>query len=300
MAVTPVQASRWHLWRKQAPHYLFILPHLIFFLVFLAWPVIYGFWISFHHWEVLDPEKPFVGLENYQYLFADELFFTTVWNTVRFTVITVVMEVILGLLAALLVNQQFFGRLAVRVILFAPRVLSVATMAVIWQWLLNKDWGFINYFLSLLGLDPINWLGDPVLVIPSISGSTLWWVVGAPMIIYLAGLQGIPEHLYEAAKIDGANGWQLFRSITLPLLAPTTLFVVVTSFIGHMQVFGQIYAMTLGGPYYSSMSVVQYLYDNGFRYYRMGYASAMAFVLAALIMIGTVAQFRTLNKPVEY
>lgn len=299
-AAAPVHQGRWTTFRRQAPNYLFILPHLIFFAAFVAVPVVFGFWISFHHWEIVSPEKTFVGLENYQNLFRDSLFYQSIRNTFVFTVITVVTELVLGLLAALLVNQQFFGRLGVRVILFAPRVLSVATMAVIWQWLMNRDWGFINYVLSLGGMEPINFLGDPNLVLPSISGATLWWVIGAPMIIYLAGLQGIPEHLYEAAKIDGASGWQQFRSITLPLLAPTTLFVAVTAFIGHMQVFGQTYTMTEGGPYYASTSVVHYLFINGFRYYRMGYASAMAFVLAAMIVVVTIIQFRALNKPVEY
>ncbi len=299
-AAAPVPQSRWLTFRRQAPNYLFILPHLIFFAGFVAVPVIFGFWISFHYWEIVSPNKEFVGLENYQNLFRDTLFYKSVGNTLVFTVMTVVGEVVLGLLAALLVNQHFPGRLGVRVILFAPRVLAVSTMAVIWQWLMNRDWGFINYVLSLVGIEPLNFIGDPNLVLPSISGATLWWVVGAPMIIYLAGLQGIPEHLYEAAKIDGASAWQQFRSVTLPLLSPTTLFVAVTSFIAQMQVFGQTYTMTEGGPYYSSLSVVHYLYINGFRYYRMGYASAMAFVLAAMIVVVTIIQFRVLNKPVEY
>ncbi len=298
--------DRWRTFRKQAPNYLFILPHLLFFLVFLAWPVVFGFWISFHHWEIISPSKPFVGLENYQDLLSDDIFVKSIWNTARFAVFTVVAETILGLAAALLVNQRFPGRLGVRIVLFAPRVLSVATMAIVWQWLMNRDWGFLNYALSLVGLGAVNWLGDRSLVIPSIAGATTWWVVGFAMVIYLAGLQGIPDHLYEAAKLDGANEWQLFRSITLPLLAPTTLFVVATSFIAQMQVFGQIYSMTTwtgsnpGGPDFASISVVMYLYDNGFRYYRMGYAAAMAFVLAGLIMIMTMIQFRFLNKQVEY
>jgi multiple sugar transport system permease protein len=298
--VEPGRARRWRTLRKQAPNYLFVLPHLLFFLVFLAGPVVFGVWISFHDWEILAPEKPFAGLANYQDLLADPLFFRTVQNTLTFTVLTVLAESVLGLALALLVNQRFPGRLAVRVIFFAPRVLSVATAGIILQWLMNRDWGFINYLLWLIGLPRVNWLGDPVLVLPSLAGATVWWVVGFAMIIYLAGLQNIPEEYYEAAKIDGAGRWQQFRHITLPLLRPTTLFILVTAFIGHMQVFGQIYLMTQGGPYYASMSVVFYLYDNGFRYFRMGYAAAMAVVLAAIIMIVTVVQFRLLGRRVEY
>jgi multiple sugar transport system permease protein len=301
----PVGQDRWQTFRRQAPNYLFILPHLLFFLVFLAWPVVFGFWISFHSWEIISPRKPFIGLDNYQELLVDDIFYKSVWNTVRFALFTVAGETVFGLLAALLVNQKFPGRTPVRIILFAPRVLSVATMGIIWQWMMNRDWGFINYALSLVGVDAVNWL-DRFWVVPSMAGATVWWVIGFAMIIYLAGLQNIPEHLYEAARIDGAGEWQQFWRITLPLLAPTTLFVVVTSFIAHMQFFGQVLTMTTGaglqpgGPDYASISVVMYLVDNAFRYYRMGYASAMAFALAAMITIITVVQFRLLNKPVEY
>jgi ABC-type sugar transport system permease subunit len=301
----PAGASRWGALRKQWPNYLFVLPHFIFFLVFVVWPVAFGFWISFHSWEIISPRKPFIGLGNYEELLTDDIFYRSIWNTIRFAVFTVVGETVLGLLAALLVNQRFPGRTPVRIILFAPRVLSVATMGIIWQWMMNRDWGFINYILSLVGLSGVNWL-DRNWVVPSMAGATVWWVIGFAMIIYLAGLQNIPEHLYEAAKIDGASDWQQFWSITLPLLAPTTLFVVVTSFIAHMQFFGQVLTMTTGaglqpgGPDYASISVVMYLVDNAFRYYRMGYASAMAFALAAMIMIITVIQFRLLNRPVEY
>lgn len=302
---SPARASRWRAFRHQAPNYLFILPHLLFFLMFVAWPVIFGLWISFHSWEILSPRKPFIGLGNYQELMADDIFFKSLWNTVRFSVFTVVGEAVLGLAAALLVNQSFAGRTGVRIILFAPRVLAVSTMGIIWQWMLNRDWGFVNYLLSFAGIPPVNWL-DRVWVVPAMSASTVWWVVGFAMIIFLAGLQNIPQHLYEAARIDGANEWQQFRSITLPLLAPTTLFVIVTSFIAHMQFFGQVLTMTTGGglspggPDYASISVVMYLVDNAFRYYRMGYASAMAFALAGMIIVITVIQFRLLNKPVEY
>jgi multiple sugar transport system permease protein len=300
--VTVFQYRSWR-WTRTRVHlfnFLFVVPHLLFFLIFLACPVIFGLWISFHHWEIISPKKPFVGLENYAYLFSDDLFYRALYNTVRFALLTTVFETITGLFLALLVNYPFPGQTSVRVAIFAPRVLSVATMGIIWQWLLNRDWGFVNYVLSLLGIAAVNWLGDPNIVIPSVSMATIWWVIGYPMIVYLAGLQQIPEHLYEAARIDGANRWQELRYITIPLLAPTTLFIVVTAFIAHMQVFGQIYLMTQGGPFYSSISIVMYLYDNGFRYFRMGYAAAMAFTLAAIIFIGTLIQFKLLSRRIEY
>jgi multiple sugar transport system permease protein len=294
------QPSRaWRRLRRQAPSYLFVLPHLLFFLVFFAGPVLYGLWISFHDWEILSPEKPFVGLANFRDLLADPLFFRTVWNTLAYTLMTVAAELVCGLALALLVNRRFPGRLAVRVVVFAPRVLSVATAGIILQWLLNKDWGFLNYLLWRAGLPRFNWLGDPALVLPALSGATIWWVVGFAMIIFLAGLQNVPEQLYEAAKIDGAGAWQRFRHVTLPLLRSTTLFMAVTAFIAHMQTFPLMYLMTGGGPYYASMPIVMYIYDNGFRYFRMGYAAAMAFALAAVVMAVTLVQFRLLGRQPE-
>jgi multiple sugar transport system permease protein len=293
--------SRWKTVRKQLPNYLFVLPHLLFFLVFLAGPVLFGFWISFHSWPIISPEKPFIGIENYEFLVQDDIFVRSVGNTVRFALQTVAQQTVFGLCLALLVNRSFALRLPVRIILFAPVVISVATKGIIWQWLLNKDWGFVNFVLvEYLALPRINWLGDPQLVVPSISLATTWWVAGFTMIIYLAGLQNIPDHFYEAARIDGASGWELFRHITLPLLMPTTLFVLVTAFIGHMQVFGQVYLMTTGGPDYASESIVMWLYDQGFRYFRMGYAASMAFTLAAMILAVTLVQFRFLGRRVEY
>ncbi len=291
---------KWITIRKQLPNYLFVLPHFLFFLVFLAYPVFFGFYISFHSWPIISVEKPFVALENYQYLFTDDIFLKAVKNTFTFAIITVSQQVVIGLLLALLVNQDFPLRTWVRVILFSPVVISVATMGIIWQWLMNLDWGYLNYILSFLHVQKINWLGDPALVLPSLSWATIWWGVGFTMIIYLAGLQNIPDHYYEAGKLDGANEVQLFRHITLPLLMPTTLFVLVTSFIGHMQAFGQVYLMTLGGPDYHSETIIMYLYDQGFRYFRMGYAAAMAFSLALIILIVTLVQFRLLGRRVEY
>lgn len=300
MAAVYAPRGQWRVVRKQLPNYLFVVPHFLFFLVFLAYPILFGFYISFHSWPIISPDKPFVGLDNYRSLAGDDIFVRAVGNTIRFAVLMVTQQAVVGLLLALLVNQRFPLRLWVRVILFAPVVLSVASMGIIWQWLLNRDWGYVNYLLSLVGIPKVNWLGDPALVVPSISWATLWWGVGFTMVIYLAGLQNIPDHYYDAGKLDGASELQLFRHITLPLLMPTTLFVLVTSFIGHMQVFGQIYLMTLGGPDYHSESIIMYLYDQGFRYFRMGYAASMAFVLAAVIFVVTMAQFRLLGRRVEH
>ena len=213
---------------------------------------------------------------------------------------TVAGTTILSLFAAVAVNRPMRAGTFFRVLLYAPGLLSVGVVATTWSWLLNTQFGIINYGLSLIGISPLNWLGDGNLVLPALSLTTIWWGFGFPMLIFIAGLQGIPETLYEAARIDGANGRQLFRYITLPLLRPTILFVTVTGFIANFQVFGQPYIMTRGGPGFSSYSVIYYLYQEAWQAFRMGYGAAIAIALAAIIMIFTVTQFRLLGQRVEY
>jgi multiple sugar transport system permease protein len=181
-----------------------------------------------------------------------------------------------------------------------PTLLSVGVVGLIWVWLLSTQYGIINYGLSCLGIEPINWLGDANLVIPSLSLTTVWWGFGFPMLIFIAGLQGIPDQLYEAARIDGADGRQLFQYITLPLLRPTILFVTVTGVIAHFQVFGQPFIITTGGPGRASYTVIYYLYEMAWRAFRMGYGSAVAVTLALIIAIFTVIQFRVLGQRVNY
>jgi multiple sugar transport system permease protein len=214
---------------------------------------------------------------------------------------TVLGTTIVSLFAAVSVNAPIRGRNFFRVLLYMPTLLSVGVVGLTWVWLLNTQFGVINYGLSFFGVRPINWLGDEHLVIPALSLTTIWWGFGFPMLIFLAGLQGIPEQLYEAARIDGANGRQLFRFITLPLLRPTILFVTVTGFISHLQVFGQPFIMTRGGPGRASYTAIYYLYEAAWRAFRMGYGSAIAITLAGIIVIFTIVQFAILNRNrVEY
>ena len=272
--------------------YLFILPFIFFFLVFTVRPVIMSVWMSFHQWEILMPTQPFIGLENYQELMNDDLWWTALRNTTYFAIFTVIGNTIVALAAALVVAQPIRAQGFYRVLFYAPVLLSVSVVGVLWGWLFNTQFGIINYVLSTLGARPIPWLADPNLVIPSLSVATIWWGFGFPMLIFLAGLQSIPDHLYDAGKVDGANGWARFRYITLPLLRPTILFVTVTQFIAHFQVFGQPYIMTDGGPGRSSLTVIMYLYQTAWRYFRMGYGTAMAVALAVVIIIFTLIQFR--------
>jgi multiple sugar transport system permease protein len=286
--------------REAIAAYIFLAPFLIFFAVFTVRAVLFAVQMSFFEWQVLRPARPFIGLGNYKELFNDAIWWLSLKNTVIFAVLTVAGTTVVGLLAAVAVTRSIKGQGLFRVLLYTPQLLSVGAVGLIWVWFLSNQFGVLNYFLSFIGIRPINWLGDANLVLPALSLTTIWWSFGFPMLIFIAGLQGIPEHLYEAARIDGASGRQLFWYITLPLLRPTMLFVTVLGFIGQFQVFGQIFIMTTGGPGRASYSVIYYLYQIAFTSFRMGYGSALAIALAVIIAAFTAVQFRLIGQRVEY
>ena len=222
-------------------------------------------------------------------------------NTAIFAVMTVVGQTVVGLLAAVLVTQPVRGVGFFRVLLYMPQLLSVGVIGLVWVWLLSSQFGVINYVLSFIGIRPINWLGDPNLVLISLSLTTIWWGFGFPMLMYIAGLRNITEHLYEAARIDGASRWQQFRHITWPMLSPTTFFIFVMSSIGSFQVFSQVYMMTpRGGPLKSTMVVVFYLYRKAFEKFEFGYALSAAFVLFIMIFSVTLFNKLYIEKKVHY
>ena len=287
--------------REAIAAYLFLAPFLIFFSVFFVRAAISSVSISFHDWRLLRPAIPYVGVENYIELFNDQIWWDSVIHTIYFTVMTVVGTTVFGLAAAVAVTRPIRAQGFFRVLLYVPQLLSVGAMALIWNWLLSGQFGVINYVLSFFGVHPINWLGDPNLVLPALSLATIWWTFGFPMLIFIAGLQGIPEDFYEAAKIDGANGWQQFLYITLPLLRPTILFVTVTGVIGHFQVFGQPYIISGGGgPGRSSWSVIIYLYNQAWIAFRMGYGAAVAVAIAVIMAVITTFQFLVISRRVDY
>ncbi len=287
--------------REAIVAYLFLAPFMIFFLIFFVRATISSVEMSFYDWRLLRPTRPYVGLDNYIDLFDDQIWWASVRNTMYFTLMTVVGTTTLGLAAAMAVTRPVRGTGFFRVLFYVPQLMSVGAIGLIWNWLLSGQFGVINYVLSFIGIRPINWLGDPNLVLPALSLTTIWWTFGFPMLIYIAGLQGIPEHLYEAAKIDGATGWQSFINITVPLLRPTILFVTVTGVIGHFQVFGQPYIITGGGgPGRASYTVIIYLYQQAWVAFRMGYGAAVAVAIAVIMAIITSIQFRVISRPVEY
>ncbi len=286
--------------REAIAAYIFLAPFMIFFLIFVVRAVLAAVELSFYDWQILRPSRPYIGIENYIELFNDDVWWISLSNTIYFTAFTVVGTTIISLAAAIAVTRPIIGQSFFRVLLYMPSLLSVGAVGLIWVWLLNTQFGIINYGLSFFGIRPVNWLGDPNLVIPALSITTIWWGFGFPMLIFIAGLQGIPEQLYEAARIDGSGSWDLFWHITLPLLRPTILFVTVTGVISHFQVYGQPFIMTNGGPGRSSYSLIFYLYQIAWTAFRMGYGAAVAVAIAVIMAVLTSIQFIFLSRRIEY
>jgi ABC-type sugar transport system permease subunit len=281
--------------------YSFAAPYLVLFLVFLAVPILASLAMSFTDFSLGDVTAPlgapFIGLANYGHLLSDDKFKQAAFNTAYFTVVGLAATLSLGLVAALGLNRAL-GRLrsVFRVGYYLPAVTSIVAIAVIWRFLLDPDFGLINGMLKQVGISGPNWLGTPALAMPSIIGIGVWRNLGNAMVLFLAGLQGIPEDVYEAARIDGATAWREFWRITLPLLRPTTLFVAVIMSIGYLQLFEEPFVMTRGGPLNKTLSVSMYMYQQGFSFFHMGYASSIGYVLFVVIAAVTAVQFRLLRN----
>ncbi len=288
--------------RKQWSAYLFLAPVLLLFSVFTVFSVGYAFYLSFHEWNILEPAKPFVGLDNYTRLLEDGRFHEAIINTMYYTAVSVPLTMGLGLLVALLLNTQIRIRGLFRTFFYLPVVTPLVIASIIWKWVYNGDYGLANYYLLKFNLidEPLLWLADPNLAMPSVIITSVWKSVGFAMVVYLAGLQSIPQDYYDAAKIYGAHGWRRLRDITVPLLSSTTLFLLVISILGSFQVFTQIFVMTNGGPLGKTRTIVWYIYTTAFKHFNMGYAAAMAFVLFAMMLGFTLLQFRFLRREVEY
>ena len=292
------QNNVWFRMRKERSAYLFLAPGLIIFSLFTVFALIFAFYLTFHEWSIIEPEKPFVGLDNYARLAEDETFLRSVLNTFYFTGASVPLGMAIGLGIALLLNQAIRARSLFRAIFFLPQVTPFVVVAIIWKWLYNGDFGLINYYLIELGIirEPLLWLSDQDLAMPAVVLMSVWASVGFSMVIYLAGLQGVPEELLEAARVDGANAFQRFRHVTIPQLAPTTLFLAVMGVIGSLQVFTQIFIMTRGGPVERTTTMVYYIYQAAFKFFDMGYASTLAFALFAITLVFTIIQLRINRK----
>lgn len=279
--------------------WIFLLPNLIGFLVFVGIPIVAALALSLCRWDLMTPPK-FVGFGNFLRLLQESLFRRVVWNTFIFTVGTVVPSLVAGLGLAMLLNRRFRGTHVYRACFYLPQILPMVAAGLIFQFLYMSDFGFINFVLSKLRLPQPNWLNDVSTAMLAIIIMSIWKSTGFNMVVYLAGLNGIPDTLYEAAQIDGAGAWQAFRFITLPLLSPTTFFALAISLIGSFQVFDQIYVMTRGGPADATRTLVYYIYETGFQYFRMGKAAAAAWILFLIVFVATILQFRYQGAWVHY
>jgi len=285
--------------KETAAGYLFLLPALGGILVFILGPVVAAIALSFTKWDLLTPAK-FIGLSNYQELIQDPMFRKVMLNTLIFTGASAPLSLILSLGLALALNQKIKGIVVFRTIYFLPVVSSMVAVSLVWRWLYNPNYGLLNYFLNLLHLPSVNWLFSTTWAMPAVILMSVWKGLGYNMVIFLAGLQGIPQMYYESAKIDGAGKFQAFKNITLPLLSPTTFFVLVISIISSFQVFDQIFVMTSGGPAHATEVIIYYIYHNAFQIFRMGYASALAFCLFIIIFALTLLQIRLSKRWVFY
>jgi ABC-type sugar transport system permease subunit len=295
----PLPRSRRRLRQRDVVPYLFILPNLLLFAVFIFGPMLFSFWISFTRWDGLGSPE-FTGLRNYNNLLTDDLFLTSIRNTVVYSLGTVLPMLAISLALALMLDSPLRGRTFFRAMIYLPVVISWVAGALVWRLMFIHPDGIINSFLTSFGFQPQLWTSDPVLAMPAIMWMSLWKGLGFYTVIYLAGLQTIPPTIYEAGMIDGANRWQLFWSITLPLLKPTTLFALVIGIINSFEVFVPVYLMTNGGPGYSSMVMVMAIYRAAFQQYQMGYASAMAVILFLAIFGISWLQFKFFGREVEY
>jgi multiple sugar transport system permease protein len=273
--------------------YLFVAPALTLIAVFFLLPVAAAFVLSLTDFDLYGladlATVRLVGPGNYAALLRDSLFWQALRNTVYFVVVAGPLSVVVSLVAALLVTAAVVRAAALfRTLFFLPVVTSLVAVAVVWRYLYHPRFGLLNYGLALLGLGPLDWLGDPRLAMPAIILMSVWKNFGFNMVIFMAGLQSIPERVYEAASIDGASSWQQFWRITVPMLRPTFVFVGVMTLIGNFQLFAEPYVMTQGGPGHSTLSLVLYMYEEGFRWWSLGYAAALAFVLFAIILAVTL------------
>lgn len=280
--------------------WLFILPVVIGVCFFQFYPILVSLYASLTNWTGLN-DPSFVGLDNYTRLVtADRFFRLTLRNTAYYTLGSIPLSIFLALSLALLCNRAARGVYWYRTAFFAPNVTSTVAISLVWFWLYAPDVGLFNWLLSLVGVEGPAWLSSLTWAMPAVILVGVWQHVGYPMLILLAGLQGIPESLYEAAKLDGAGAVARFRAVTLPLLTPSLFFLLITQFISSFQVFGLIYVMTQGGPANATNVYIHYLYQNAFAFGRLGYASAMAWILFALIALMTFVQWNLQKRWVFY
>lgn len=286
--------------RDYALFALFVAPNLLLLGVFVYKPLVEGVWLSFFTWDLISPDREWVGADNYVEYFGDSTSRYILRNTVVFTLGTVAGSMLLGLGLALLLNLQLAGRRFIRTVLFAPYVISGAAIGIVWLFIFDPRIGLLAAMLGRIGLPSPDWFNDPNWAMPMVIIAYIWKNLGYSVVVYLAGLQSIPADLYEAARVDGAGAWSRLRNVTLPLLSPVSLFLVVTNTLSSVQAFDMIRVMTQGGPLDATKTMNYQLYEEGFVRFHVGTASAIATLLFLLLLATTLLQLRTLERRVHY
>jgi len=278
--------------RRAAPAYLFLLPSVAILLVFVAYPIVYSLWMSLHNWSFFSSSHTFVGLANFREMLHDPRFWNALRNTVIYTAVVVPGQVGLGLALAVALQRNTVINKFLRSVYFFPVISALATMGIVWKFLLDPEIGIINHLLVAVGLPSTDFLQSTTWALPAVIAVGIWKSAGFSMVIFLAALQDIPEAIIEAAVVDGASPWSRFRRVTLPMLRPSMLFAAVIATITSMQLFDQVYVMTSGGPLFHTDTLVTYLYQVGFQDFRSGYAAAISWVLFLLILALSMLQLR--------
>ncbi|MBS4190611.1 sugar ABC transporter permease [Bacillus sp. FJAT-49705] len=286
--------------KHQITPYIFIAPAILVFSVFYIYPLMYMGYLSFHSWNFISVEKPFVGLDNYIRIFSDPIFYETVWNTLKYAFFTVALIVIIAIPLAIWLNQK--GRIftAAQGAVFSPHIISLVSVSMIWMWIMDVDYGLLNWIVSLFGVKSVGWLTNPNVAMYSLIFVSVWKSLGYYTLIIIAALQSIPKDLYEAAAIDKASKWRVFSKITFPMLTPTIFFISIIALINSIQVFETIDIMTGGGPINSTTTLVYYIYEEGFNNFHLGTASAAGMVLLFILMLLTILYFKVLSNRVHY
>lgn len=281
---------------RKGSGFWFVVPFLVAFAMFLLWPIVSGLWMSLTNQSLTGSGAGFTGLSNYAEALADPAVWQSLWNTAVFTIATAAPLVVLSFVMAYLVYVGLPGQWLWRMSFFTPYLLPVSVVTALWQWMFQPGFGLINSILTQLGFAEIGFLDQQGVAMFSIVLVTIWWTVGFNFLLYLSALQNIPDHVFEAAQLDGAGPWRRLVSIIVPMVNKTTIMIVMLQILASLKVFEQIYLLTAGGPRGSTRSVLEYIYDVGFSGYRLGYASAISYLFFALIVVVAVVQLRIMNR----
>lgn len=288
-----------HLLHRSKP-YLMILPAITFFILFFIYPIFYMISLSFTSWNLINPAKEFIGFENYIELITSSDFHTVLINTLVYTLLVVSLSITIALLLALWLNKKGYIYTLAQGAIFSPYIISLVSVALLWLWIMDPDYGLLNWVLRLIGVPPLKWLAHPSTALLSLVVVGIWKIIGYNTLVLMAGLQSIPKDIYEAASIDKSSKWTIFYKITLPMLSPTLFFLLIVTTISSFKVFDTVQVMTQGGPINSTNMLVYYIYENSFNFYKVGYASAAGVALVLIIGILTVFHFVFLSKRVHY